>query len=77
MLAQLEVVAFQLRQPQAHRRKGFGLLIQLRLEAFSVTKTATFATPHVTFGASNFGVIDSYAGSRGPRELQVAIKFYF
>ncbi len=51
--------------------------IQLRLEAFNVTNTATFATPHMTYGASNFGVIDAYAGGRGPRELQVAIKFYF
>jgi len=51
--------------------------IQLRLEAFNVTNTPTFATPHMTFGATNFGVIDTYAGGRGPRELQVAIKFYF
>jgi hypothetical protein len=51
--------------------------IQLRLEAFNVTNTATFATPHMSFGATNFGVIDSYAGGRGPRELQVAIKFHY
>ncbi len=51
--------------------------VQLRLEAFNVTNTPTFATPHMTFGASNFGVVDNYAGSRGPRELQVAVKFYF
>jgi hypothetical protein len=50
---------------------------QLRLEAFNVTNTPTFSTPHMTYGASNFGVIDSYAGNRGPREMQVAIKFYF
>ncbi len=50
---------------------------QLRLEAYNVTNTPTFATPHMTYGASNFGVIDAYAGSRGPREMQVAIKFYF
>ena len=50
---------------------------QFRLEAFNVTNTPTFAPPHMTFGASNFGVIDSYAGGRGPRELQVAIKFYY
>jgi hypothetical protein len=51
--------------------------IQLRLEAFNVTNTPTFATPHMTVGATNFGVIDTYAGGRGPRELQVAVKFYF
>ncbi len=50
---------------------------QLRLEAFNVTNTPTFATPHMTYGASNFGVIDTYANGRGPRELQVAMKFYF
>ena len=44
---------------------------QLRLEAYNVTNTPTFATPHMTYGASNFGVIDAYAGSRGPREMQV------
>ncbi len=51
--------------------------VQLRLEAFNVTNTPTFAPPHMTFGASNFGVIDTYAGGRGPRELQVAVKFYY
>lgn len=51
--------------------------LQLRLEAFNVTNTPTFATPHMTYGASNFGVIDAYANGRGPRELQVAAKFYF
>ena len=50
---------------------------QLRLEAFNITNTPTFATPHLSFGATNFGVIDTYAGGRGPRELQVAVKFYF
>jgi hypothetical protein len=50
---------------------------QLRLEAFNLTNTPTFATPHLSYGASNFGVIDTYAGGRGPRELQVAAKFYF
>jgi hypothetical protein len=51
--------------------------VQLRLEGFTVTNTPTFATPHLSYGASNFGVIDAYAGGRGPRELQVAAKFYF
>jgi len=51
--------------------------VQLRLEMFNVTNTATFATPHMSFGATNFGVIDNYAGGRGPRELQVAIKFHY
>jgi hypothetical protein len=51
--------------------------IQLRLEGFNVTNTPTFATPHMTYGATNFGVIDTYASGRGPREMQVAVKFYF
>jgi len=51
--------------------------LQLRLEGFTVTNTPTFATPHLSYGATNFGVIDRYAGGRGPRELQVAAKFYF
>ena len=51
--------------------------IQLRLEGYNVTNTPTFATPHMTYGATNFGVIDAYANGRGPRELQVAAKFYF
>jgi hypothetical protein len=50
---------------------------QLRLEAFNLTNTPTFATPHLSYGATNFGVIDTYAGGRGPREMQVAAKFYF
>src|SRR5262245_17472870 len=49
--------------------------VQLRLEAFNITNTATFATPHMSYGATNFGVIDTYATARGPRELQVAVKF--
>jgi Carboxypeptidase regulatory-like domain len=51
--------------------------VQLRLEGFNITNTPTFATPHMSYGATNFGVIDTYASGRGPRELQVAVKFYF
>ena len=51
--------------------------VQLRLEAFTLTNSPTFATPHLSYGATNFGVIDNYAGGRGPRELQVAAKLYF
>lgn len=51
--------------------------LQFRLEAFNVTNTPTFGGPGATFGASNFGVISGYAGGRGPRELQVAVKFYY
>jgi len=50
---------------------------QLRLEAFNLTNTPTFATPHMTYGATNFGIIDNYANNRSPREMQVAVKSYF
>ncbi len=52
-------------------------VMQLRFETFNSTNTPTFGTPNATFGASNFGVISGYAGGRGPRELQVAVKFYY
>ena len=51
--------------------------LQLRLEAFNVTNTVTFGTPNSTYGSSSFGVISGYAGGRGPRELQLAAKFYY
>jgi hypothetical protein len=51
--------------------------LQFRLEAFNVTNSVTFGTPNATFGSSSFGVISGYAGGRGPRELQVAVKFYY
>ena len=51
--------------------------LQLRMEAFNVTNTVTFGTPNAIFGSSGFGVISGYAGGRGPRELQMAAKFYF
>jgi hypothetical protein len=51
--------------------------LQIRLEAFNVTNTVTFGTPNATFGSSTFGVISGYAGGRGPRELQLAAKFYY
>jgi hypothetical protein len=51
--------------------------LQLRLEAFNITNTVSFGTPNSTYGSSSFGVISGYAGGTGPRELQVAAKFYF
>ena len=51
--------------------------LQLRLEAYNVTNTPTFGAPNAQYGSSSFGVITGYAGGRGPRELQVAVKFYY
>lgn len=48
--------------------------LQLRLEAFNVTNTAT-ATPHMTFGATNLDVIDNYADGCVRANCTVAVKF--
>ncbi|HZS50248.1 MAG TPA: TonB-dependent receptor [Bryobacterales bacterium] len=51
--------------------------LQLRLESFNVTNTPTFGRPDSNYGSNTFGVISGYASGRGPREMQVAAKFYF
>lgn len=50
---------------------------EFRAEAFNVTNTPTFGTPNASFGSSSFGIINGYASGRGPRELQLAIKFRY
>jgi len=52
-------------------------MLQFRFEAFNVTNTPTFGAPNATFGSTGFGRITGYAGGRGPREIQMALKFYF
>jgi len=54
-----------------------GTSVQFRAEAFNVTNSPTFGTPNATYGANNFGQITGYAGGRGPREVQLALKLYF
>jgi hypothetical protein len=51
--------------------------VQLRLESFNVTNSPTFGRPDSNYGSSTFGVISGYASGRGPRQMQVAAKFYF
>ncbi len=51
--------------------------VQLRLEAFNITNTPSFGRPNQSFGNNSFGTISGYASGRGPRELQVAVKFYY
>ena len=51
--------------------------VQLRMEAFNITNTPSFGRPNSSFGSNSFGVISGYAGGRGPREMQVAVKFYY
>jgi hypothetical protein len=51
--------------------------VQLRLESFNLTNTPTFGRPNEAYGSDTFGQITGYAPGRGPRELQVGIKFYY
>jgi hypothetical protein len=51
--------------------------VQLRMEAYNFTNTPSFGRPNSTFGNSNFGIISGYAPGRGPREMQVGVKFYY
>jgi hypothetical protein len=51
--------------------------VELRVEAFNLTNTPTFGTPNTSFGSSSFGIISGYASGRGPRELQLGVKFYY
>ncbi len=50
---------------------------QLRIESFNLTNTPTFGRPDEYYGSGTFGEITGYAPNRGPRELQLAIKFYY
>jgi hypothetical protein len=51
--------------------------VQLRMEAYNLTNTPSFGRPNSTYGNSNFGIISGYAPGRGPREMQLGIKFYY
>ena len=48
---------------------------QLRIEAFNVTNTPVFGRPNQAYGSDTFGQITGLAN--GPRQLQLAIKFYY
>lgn len=54
-----------------------GKSLQVRVEAFNITNTPTFGPPNAVFGSTGFGRITGYAGGRGPREIQLALKLYF
>ncbi|MGE5645022.1 MAG: carboxypeptidase regulatory-like domain-containing protein [Acidobacteriota bacterium] len=51
--------------------------VQFRMESFNLTNTPTFGRPDEYYGSDTFGQITGYAPGRGPRELQLAIKFYY
>jgi hypothetical protein len=48
--------------------------LQFRAEAFNLFNRANFNRPNTTFGSANFGIIQ---GTEDPRQLQLALKFYF
>lgn len=56
---------------------GESRYFQFRAEAFNFTNTPAFGHPNMTFGSTSFGIINGYAGGMGPREIQLALKFYF
>ena len=51
--------------------------LQVRAEAFNITNTPSFGRPNSSFGSNSFGLIGGYASGRGPREMQLAVKFYY
>jgi hypothetical protein len=51
--------------------------VQLRIESFNLTNTPTFGRPNEAYGSDTFGQITGYAPGRGPRELQLGVKFYY
>lgn len=48
--------------------------LQARVEAFNALNHSDFNNPNTTFGAANFGRVTSV---RGPRTIQLGVKFYF
>jgi len=53
-----------------------GTKVQLRLDAYNVTNTPSFANPTATLGAPGFGSITSI-GNSIPRQMQFAVKLLF
>lgn len=52
-----------------------GTKLQLRVETFNAFNHPQFAGPNTTVNGGSFGVITST--NNGPREVQVALKFYW
>jgi len=50
---------------------------QFRAELDNATNTPTFGPPNSNFGSTAFGLISNYASGRGPRNIQLGVKFYF
>lgn len=54
-----------------------GHSVELRLEGFNAFNNVVFGMPSASYGSTTFGQITGYAGSMGPRQLQVAIRYDF
>lgn len=52
-----------------------GMRLEYRLETFNTFNHPQFNGPNTTFGDPNFGIITSTANA--PREVQMALKFYW
>jgi len=50
--------------------------LQVRIEVYNITNTASFANPISQLGAPGFGSINSI-GNSIPRQMQFAVKFLF
>ncbi len=50
---------------------------EFRVELDNATNVVTFGPPNLSYGSNNFGNINGYASGRGPRNIQIGIKFYF
>mgnify|MGYP005842162279 CR=1 FL=1 len=50
---------------------------EFRCEMDNATNVVTFGVPNTGFGSNSFGVISGYASGRGPRNIQLGVKFYF
>jgi hypothetical protein len=72
---------FGIRNADFNLMKNFKIterkFVQFRAEAFNITNTPSFGRPNSSFGNNSFGVIGGYASGRGPREMQLAVKFYY
>jgi hypothetical protein len=50
---------------------------EFRLEAFNAFNGVVFGKANSSFGSNAFGLISSYAGGFGPRQLQIAVRYEF
>ncbi len=54
-----------------------GMRGEFRCEMDNATNVVTFGMPALGYGSPGFGRINSYAVGRGPRNIQLGLKFYF